>query len=477
MLNNSINIPAKSIIPSLTDMDIILGFNRAMISNATSPGYSGDQIRCLKSIPQLPTEQKASKVDLVHDDGYQSALTGTTTEGYSADKLQLNLKALNLETIFKEIEERKKPEVINIIEMCSSSDLNSLNQNHLKNKVHYLKNKNFRKKYLCRTNKSIKKLKSTFIADNKIAHFNNCMNENLILNRPLAISLESKEVSHALKVQKIDQKQFLDNSHTNRVFSELRFFLKIVFNLKFHKLPDIALDFNQLRIAAAIISKKFIVDFPIRSLYTIDNFNMLYTMKSAKRPEESYKFVFKHAYKYLKQKFKDNNMEFSKLGFNDLNLQFYKYYFQELSTKLGISINQFFLPLTPDAYCNKNQRVVAQTINVSYITLVCQSEHFMKDFLTYVNQEFLNNYAVMINNKVDNICEKWEQLFIETLGTDKTVSFICEYIHTNKKCKLPWTTKEVEFAIDIVNKLVHKCKRKTWVKSKNFERLILHEND
>lgn len=387
----------------------------------------------------------------------------------------LNIKALNIQHILDKFGKSKILELScnkssPSIETCASPGVDS------GQKVRPLyRKKRLSKKFIYRTNKKSNlgrinrqdSTKTSFCTDKAQVDQNLCP-------KALFINLENKnDMSIASALVNDGKKALVNNQSMNWVFGELRFFLKMVFNLDFTNLVDITLDYNQLRIIAAIINKKFLIDFPFRSLYGMDSFKSLCNVKTGKRPEESYKFVFKHAYKHLKQQFRNRNLELSKLGFNDLNLQFYKYYFQEASDKLGISINQFFLPLTPDSYCNKAQKAIAQTINVSYITLVCQSPHFMNDFMTYVNDYFIRDYSEMITVKVNNICDKWELIFLETFGNEKMISFICEYIHTNKKCKLPWTIKEVEFAVDVVNKLVQKCKKRTWVKSKCFEKIIL----
>lgn len=251
-----------------------------------------------------------------------------------------------------------------------------------------------------------------------------------------------------------------------RAFDQLRPFLKTVFNLDFNTLADFALDFDELSIASAIISKKFGINFPIKFVYNMEHFRSLYGIKPSKRPEESYKFVFKHAFKHLKREFLMKKYEHTIIGHNDQTLNFYNYYFGEISQKLNIEISKFFLPLTPDSYCSRRKDGVSQTINITYITLVCQSRVFLENFMQYVNHSFLEDYRDMISHKVKNLCDKWEQMFLQSYPNEKLVNFICDYIHTNKKCKLPWTLSEVEFAIDITNKFVSKCRKKNSSNSK-----------
>lgn len=205
----------------------------------------------------------------------------------------------------------------------------------------------------------------------------------------------------------------------------------------------------------------------------MDNFRSLYGVKVTKRPEESYKFVFKHVFKHLKERFRKNVSETSRVDNTDFNLMFYEYYFGEASKKLEIGINHFFLPLTPDSNCNENKNVIAQTINIDYITLICQSKHFIEDFMEFVNNCFFKEYSTLIDLKVYNLCEKWEHIFICADGDQKVIGYICDYITSNKKCKLPWTLKEVEYAIDIVNKFIQKCSIKALILPKILDRFIV----
>ena len=384
-------------------------------------------------------------------------------------KVQLNLKAIGLDNILEHMLKRRKSENDGCI-----IDFSALISEETKNiQKHEIKNsKRIKKKnYLYWTGrvskknilKDSKQKRTVLSIDEPSGYESNKKNLKNINNNGCKHCCTNLTESHS-----DCNDNFLHNLNRHTAFSELRRFLKVIFNFDFSKLGDVTMDFSQLSIAAAIISKKFQVDFPIRSLYPIENFMSLYDLKSGKRPEESYKFVFKHAYKNLKAIFRKKNVELAKLGFNDLNLQFYKHYFKTTSEKLGISLNNFFLPLTPDSYCNKKQPVIAQTINVSYITLVCQSQNFLDDFMNYVNNSFIKDYQELIDSKIDNICHKWQSMYLETLGNEKCIHYICDYVYTNKKCKLPWTVKEVEFAIDIVNRLISKCKKRACGTSKCF---------
>ena len=406
------------------------------------------------------------------------AMTGKAREPVSVYKtrnvgIQLNLKALDLGSFIKDLADNKVSKV-----NSTKEDLAVLNNRgsiaEIGRKMNIVgRKKRLRKKFVYRTGGSKKIAPSSFRCSNKV----DFRTDNVLISpvkekKPILESSKILESRSTLVLESTNNENQFSYS-TTHILTELKPFLKALFNLSFDRLQNITLDYDQLSRAAAIINTKFQVEFPIRSLYSITSFNSLCSLKPNKRPEESYKFVFKHAYKNLKQRFRTDRPELSKLGFNDLNLQFYRHYFQETAEKLGIGINNFFLPLTPDSYCNKKLKVIAQTINVSYITLVCQSRLFMDNFMAYVNQSFIPDYSELINTKVDNLCDKWENLYIEAFGNEKIIGFICEYVHLNKKCKLPWTIKEVEFAVEIVNKLVQKCKRRGWVKSKSFDSLVL----
>lgn len=406
--------------------------------------------------------------DMVHNDCVEKSVRHHLYDNDGSNEVKLSINALDLVKMIEEPESRYVSRCENLDTQPKALRQEDKNQNtNTKTKQPFV-SKNLRLNHLHRTNKRIRKRMTT--NEHLINANNRCFIQKTISSSEGTEDYEVKPEETMPKVIQTNHTNLIYSENINvGIFSELRIFLKTVFHLGFDRWSNFTLDFNQLNIAVNIISRKFLVDFKIRSLYVMESLESLSYMKSVKRPEESYKFVFKHTYKNLKSQFKAHNPEFSKLGFNDFNSRFYKHYFHETACRLGISINQFFLPLTPDSYCNRNQNMASATINVSYITLICQSQVFLNDFLNYVNNSFIADYSAMIDVKVDNVCDKWEQMFIESNNSDKMIDYICDYVHTNKKCKLPWTIKEVEHAVDIVNKLVTKCKRKSWGKSQKAE--------
>lgn len=340
----------------------------------------------------------------------------------------------NIETIMRN-ENRASYDTKNLT--CESGYQSVIKQNNLSALVKYQGNY---LKYIYRTHSRISKRRRKAKSDNKkTLSKKNAQNACLITHYTMSESQVQEYKHKKSSISITENDKVLDNCcSTTKAFSELRNFLKMVFALDFDNLVDHVLDYDQLSIAASIISKKFLIDFPIKSIYRMESFRSLYGMRTSKRPEESYKFVFKYGFKYLKENLKAQEVQISKLGSIDFNTYFYDYYFGKTSKDLNIEVNQFFLPLIPDSYCNRNQKVIAQTINVSYITLVCQSSRFMKDFPNYMNVVFIKDYRALINRKVDDLCDKWEQMHLEVGGDGKLIGYICDYIIIiNKLFKLP----------------------------------------
>ena len=203
-------------------------------------------------------------------------------------------------------------------------------------------------------------------------------------------------------------------------------------------------------ILKSIIKRKFnklIEPNHLSDLYLHDLFNELQNAVSSKRPEENYKFIFKRCLKHMKEKFKNENLTLAKR--KDVDRCFYEHYFRVVSDSSKISIDNFYHPKNSKAK-NKNG---PKTINNTYIQNICRSKNFKKDFSEYLDKSLLKEYQESIKLKIKNLIARWTKEL--KLANDKVAAagLICSYIEKNKKCKLPWTVKEVNEAIRSVNGL------------------------
>lgn len=240
-------------------------------------------------------------------------------------------------------------------------------------------------------------------------------------------------------------------------FGSVRKTLQNIFLLDFDQMEIQCLSYAEITILDTIIDKKFGVKLPIKNIYTSTDFKKLMDIKPTKRPEESYKFVFKHAFKWLKEYFcikQDISLEdMKKTSTMD---KFYKYYFKEISDKYKIGIESFYLPLTPDAYGVDTKKVIAKTINSTYIRLIIKSKAFLKDFKYFIKHKLKKEYSAIIPRKIDNIIIKFEREFKAACYSDRYVDILAENLRNNKKCKLPWTVNELDYSTSQTIKLIRK---------------------
>ncbi len=169
--------------------------------------------------------------------------------------------------------------------------------------------------------------------------------------------------------------------------------------------------------------------------------------ESLKRPEENYKFVFKRCLKHMKEDFK--NLHPEKLKKKDFERSFYEHYFQAVVKKHHIPIESFFHPKNSKTKTKDSPK----TINAAYVDNISKSEEFVHDFTKYLNQTLETECREIIDSKINGLIQKWESEYEDSNHNEKIIGEISDYIEKNKKCKLPWTVKEVQEAIASVWKL------------------------
>ena len=215
---------------------------------------------------------------------------------------------------------------------------------------------------------------------------------------------------------------------------------------------------HELIILKSIIKRKFgnlaellhLNDTHLNELYS-----KLQDSSSNKRPEENYKFIFKRCLKHMKEKFKEENQNLAKR--KDLDRCFYEHYFRSVSDSLKISIDNFYHPKNSKSK-NKNG---PKTINNTYIQNICKSKNFKKDFSEYLDRSLLREYQESIKLKIKNLITRWVKEIRMASDKNAATTQICAYIEKNKKCKLPWSVKEVSEAIRSVNALFEIANTKT----------------
>jgi hypothetical protein len=149
----------------------------------------------------------------------------------------------------------------------------------------------------------------------------------------------------------------------------------------------------------------------------------------------------------MKENFKNANFE--KLKKKDFEKSFYEHYFRSIVNSEQMAIESFYHPKNSKSK-TKN---CPKTINTAYIENIAKSSTFVNDFLSYLNNFLEGEYREVIDLKIKGLIQRWENDYMDNNQNEKVIEEISNYIEKNKKCKLPWTMKEVDEAIMSVRKL------------------------
>ena len=236
-------------------------------------------------------------------------------------------------------------------------------------------------------------------------------------------------------------------------FGNLLDLLKKHFKGKSIDEKDLIISPHELDVLKSIITRKYKnkINVDVKCFFLKDKLSEIDQLDSFKRPEENYKFIFKRCIKYLKERLKahDNN----KLKRKEFDNHFYHYYFSEACEKYQISIDEIQNP------CNsKGVKTKLKTVNTEYITNMTRSDKFMKDFEDYMYNKLQEDYEKTIDSKIDSLVKRWDELYSHTERKEQALEEIMDYVLKNKKCKLPWTGKEIKGAIKCVGHTFEECR-------------------
>ena len=216
---------------------------------------------------------------------------------------------------------------------------------------------------------------------------------------------------------------------------------------------DLQISAHELDVLKSIITRKYKnkINVNVKSFFLKDKLEEIDRLDSFKRPEENYKFIFKRGIKYLKERLKA--FEGSRLKKRELDTYFYHYYFDEACKKYGMSIDEVQNP------CNaKGVKTRLKTVNTEYITNMIKSDKFSKDFKDYMYENLHSDYEATIDSKIEALIRRWEELYNDTENKETAVQNIIDYVLKNKKCKLPWTGKEISRAMKCVEATFEECR-------------------
>ena len=212
---------------------------------------------------------------------------------------------------------------------------------------------------------------------------------------------------------------------------------------------DVKITNVEMSILKSIIQRKYKskVNLNTKNFLLRDKLNSINKLGTNKRPEENYKFVFKRCLKHMKDNLRISTDKKHKK--KEQERQFYEHYFKRIAEAEGLSIQQFFHPKNSKS----KYKDAPKTINADYIANISKSAEFVHDFLDYMHNSLKVDYEKTIDTKIDGLIKKWNDMYEQSTDREHVIEEICEYIEKNKKCKLPWSEKEIQEATGAVDKL------------------------
>lgn len=284
----------------------------------------------------------------------------------------------------------------------------------------------------------------------------NCRKKLQVLDQKVETSLQKR---HSLSVSDYEiedypSKTILKSLTCKRAFQKLIPVVEKVFLCNELQFEDLQLATSELELLKEVINKKFGSTFKDASSFfdtnkdqseLLDRVNkMLLKHKSAKRVEENNKFIYKYTMKYLRKQF------YAKKGLKNsktTEIMFYEHYFSQISEQNNMKLDNFFDPL----YKTLNKNPSYKTINNKYLSLIFSSTHFKCDFFDFLKFNFKNTYNQMVPFKLKKFFKKLRSDVVSTQASldskEDLLKKFTDKLRYNRKCKLPWTYKEIACAI------------------------------
>lgn len=209
----------------------------------------------------------------------------------------------------------------------------------------------------------------------------------------------------------------------------------------------------ELQILNAILYKKFYkclnpteLQSPRDSLTA--KFRSIVSFRTAKRPEECYKFVLFKAFKHLKSQFR------TQFKVKRVQLEkFYNFYFGDVAKGEKLALDAFFFPSKSKKKQSKN------LLNHRYFSLVFKSRRFICEILDFVQNNLVEAHFEDAPKKIGQFMKKLKTY----LGSDSQTNWpdpsqLAGKLFDSKQLKLPWTMAEVQEAAFRVTELVDSFK-------------------
>ena len=188
----------------------------------------------------------------------------------------------------------------------------------------------------------------------------------------------------------------------------------------------------------------------------VEKINKARFKSKPKRLEEELKVVFKKTIKFLMTKIKDKMVCESQTTLKKKNfvLGFFNYYFEEVSAN-STQFRSYFRIFDKEGkldYPKLNSQLIHPlTVNANHLAHVILSTRFKNDVLEYVNNHFVEEYKDARYSKIKRVLINVYDLARKS----KSLKEIEEAI-INHQMKLPWSTQDLEHALQTFRSLTEK---------------------
>jgi hypothetical protein len=170
----------------------------------------------------------------------------------------------------------------------------------------------------------------------------------------------------------------------------------------------------------------------------VQKINEILSSRSNKRPEECYKFILTRIIKNLKRNFGAKPGQ----SLEESERSFYHYYFAEVAAEMSLNLENFYYPIT-------RKQLDKIKLNSQYFDKIFKSKRFLNDTFNYLDNVLREEYQEELKQKLRTFLNKYDLMLRRNPDKrEETLRKIKDYLLKNKRCKLPWTVREINEAVE-----------------------------
>lgn len=221
-------------------------------------------------------------------------------------------------------------------------------------------------------------------------------------------------------------------------FANLKEFLLLFFTHKLDGSHNCVLSTDEKSIFQAVLERKQHIS--QRGVINTSYRLCKNSRSTPRRSEEKFKFIIKRIIKHLKKRDGIKSDQ-----------EFYDIYFSDVSERLAIPLDRFY---DPHNKILKNSSF--KSLSTDYVMVLLKSDVFLVELLHYLETQLLTQHVRSLNNKVINLCKKWENFYNSLDCSKRSVQNIIRLIlNTEKGSKLPWSIDEVKESMELMRNVIY----------------------